>query len=174
MFPLVAVTTIVVALAIWASEIGNVIRKANAIHKDASQLSGEQPPESASTSAASGESKPRDSAPEEPGKISPKSPLSTGNNLLGEVVLTPRIQAKLSEIVAPGFVCEELRPQSLDESFQAEAITIQWGRTAEGAPEFRGSPGLISALREMAEPIRCKLRQVALRSKKNVMHFTRG
>jgi hypothetical protein len=219
MFPLVAVTTIVVALAIGASEIGNVIRKANVIRKDASQLSGEQPPESASTSAASGELRPQDSAPEEPGRTLPKSPLSTSNNLLGEVVLTPRIQAKLdlqdknldptedgweteafydaakkqlkkisqfltspeefdtdklSEIATPGFVCEALCPQSLDESFQDETITMQRGRTAEGAPEFRGSPGLISALREMAEPIRCKPRQSALRSKKNVTHFTRG
>ncbi len=162
MFPLVAVTTIVVALAIWDSGIGNVICK------DASLLSGEQPPESASTSAARGESRPQDSAPEAPGKTSPKSPLSTGNNLLGEAVLTPRIQAKLdqqdknldptedgweteafhdaakkqlkkisqflaspegydtdklSEIVAPGFVCGALRPQSRDESFQNETIT---------------------------------------------------
>ena len=55
--------------------------------------------------------------------------------------------------MAPGFVCRALRPPSLDESFQDETITIQRGRTAEGAPEFRGSPGLISALREMAEPL---------------------
>ncbi|MBI86362.1 MAG: hypothetical protein CMJ81_24455 [Planctomycetaceae bacterium] len=193
-FPLVAVTTIVTALAIWVAGIGNIIRK------DTSRSSGEHSLKLPSTSPATGESRRQNSAHEAPGKASQKSP-SSSNNLLGEPVLTPRIQAKLeqqdknldptedgweteafhdaakkqlkklsqflaspegfntdklSEIVAPGFVCGSLRPQSLDESFQDETITIQRGRTAGDALEFRGSPGLISALREMAKPLTTK------------------